>query len=59
MSETANGIGMNFDFGLDVFATPGIALGIGGTYHPGLTDMPTANDGPSFWAVHLDSRFSF
>jgi hypothetical protein len=58
-SETANGMGMNLDFGLDVFATPGIALGLGGTYHPGLTDMPRSDDGQSFWALHLDSRFSF
>ena len=59
MSETANGMGMNLDFGLDVFATPGVALGLGGTYHPGLTDMPTVDDGPSYWALHLDSRFGF
>jgi hypothetical protein len=59
MSETANGLGMNLDFGLDVFATPGVALGLGGTYHPGLTDMPGADHGPSYWALHLDSRFSF
>lgn len=59
MSETASGLGMNLDFGLDVFTTPGVALGLGGTYHPGLTDMPRADDGPSYWALHLDSRFSF
>lgn len=59
MSETASGFGMNLDFGLDVFATPGVALGLGGTYHPGLTDMPQIDEGPSFWALHLDSRFSF
>jgi hypothetical protein len=59
MSETANGLGMNLDFGLDVFASPSIALGLGGTYHPSLTDLPKIDYGPSYWALHLDSRFSF
>jgi hypothetical protein len=34
-SNTAVGFGMNLEFGLPIAVTPGIALELGGNYHPG------------------------
>lgn len=58
-SETAVGLGMNVDFGLDVHAKPGFVLGLGATYHPGLTDMPSTDLGEEYWAMHLSTRLSY
>ncbi len=57
--DTEVGLGMNVDFGLDIHAKPGLVLGLGATYHPGLTDFPSTDIGEDYWAMHLDTRLAF
>jgi hypothetical protein len=60
ISKTAVGFGMNLEFGLPVAVTPGIAIELGGDYHPGTDTVVDGNPmSISYFALRLGAAGRF